>query len=197
MTGNGWLVFDYGEVICGPTTALPDLAARLGAPLPDVERAYWARRNAYDRGMDDLVYWRAIGDAVGVTVDPATAAELTELDVAGWSHTDPDTLDLLDELAGAGRRLALLSNAPVSFARFAERQDWARHFRELVFSADVGLAKPDRAIFDLLVDRIGAAAPDCLFLDDRPENVAGARTAGLRAERWPGAASARALVGLN
>ncbi|RBM12966.1 HAD family hydrolase [Prauserella sp. PE36] len=181
-----WLVFDYGEVICTRTTALPALADRMGVPLAEFEAAYWAGRDAYDRGASDLEFWRTVGDATGVDVNEPLSAELTELDIAGWAQVSPATLELLQSLAEAGTALALLSNAPVSFARFAERQPWTRHFRELLFSGDVGLAKPDAEIFELLVSRLDAEPGDCLFLDDRQVNVDGARAAGLRAQLWQG-----------
>lgn len=188
-----WLVFDYGEVICSRTDALPALADLLGVPSAEFEPAYWTHRDAYDRGIADLDYWRRVGDAVGVRVDAGTAEELTRLDIAGWSRLDPATVDLLDWCGESGASLALLSNAPVSFARFAERQPWARRFRHRIFSGDVGVAKPDAAIFDLLVRTLGADTGDCLFLDDREVNVEGARAVGLRAEVWRGAEAARSL----
>lgn len=194
MTGDQWLVFDYGEVISSRTAALPALAQRLGVPASEFEPAYWAARSAYDRGCTDLDYWRAVGQRVGVGVDRATSDDLTELDILGWSRTEQSTLELLDTLSAAGSRMALLSNAPVSFARFAERQEWTRHFRELVFSGDLRMAKPDRAIFDVLVSRIGSRPQDCLFVDDRQSNIDGAREAGLRAERWTGAEAALAFL---
>ncbi|WP_116046189.1 HAD family hydrolase [Amycolatopsis palatopharyngis] len=190
MTRNEWLVFDYGEVISARTDKLPALAQRLGVPASEFEPAYWAARSAYDRGCTDLDYWRAVGQRVGVGIDRATSDELTELDILGWSRTEQPALELLETLSETGARMALLSNAPVSFARFAERQDWTRHFRELVFSGDLRLAKPDRAIFDVLMTRIGARPQDCLFVDDRQSNIDGARAAGLRAERWTGASTA-------
>ncbi|WP_199429333.1 HAD family hydrolase [Qaidamihabitans albus] len=182
-----WVVFDYGEVICSRTAAVPELAARLGVPVTDFEPAYWAYRDFYDRGAADIDYWRAIGEVVGTTVDESTSDDLTALDIAGWSRIEPSSMALLAGLAEAGSPLALLSNAPRSFARFAERQPWTRHFRHLLFSGDVGIAKPDAEIFELLTSRIGAEPGDCLFLDDKQANVDAARAVGLRAQRWVGA----------
>ncbi|MFC4005504.1 HAD family hydrolase [Prauserella oleivorans] len=189
-----WVVFDYGEVLCSRTTALPRLADRLGVSASAFEPAYWAHRDAYDRGAGDLAYWQAVGDTVDVDVDEPLARELTDLDVHGWSEVDPDAVALLESLAEAGARLALLSNAPVSFARHAERQPWTRHFRQLLFSGDVRMAKPDAAIFQLLCERLGARPQDCLFFDDRPVNVEGARAAGLRAEVWHGVSTAKQVL---
>lgn len=191
---TNWIVFDYGEVICGRTAALPELAATMGVDAGDFESQYWAHREAYDRGASDLTYWTAIGATLGVSVDPSTSDALTEIDIAGWSRPDPAVLDLLTTLAEAGAALALLSNAPASFARFAERQDWAGHFRVRVFSGDVGVAKPDPEIFRLLLSRLDAGAEDCLFFDDRQSNIDGARAVGLRAHRWLGIETAHAAL---
>ena len=59
-----------------------------------------------------------------------------------------------------------------------------------------GIAKPDRAFFDLAVARFGADRGRTLFVDDSPFNVAGARDAGLRAVRFESARSTRDLLGL-
>ncbi|MBK1784790.1 HAD family phosphatase [Prauserella sp. ASG 168] len=166
----------------------------MGAPLAAFEPAYWAARDAYDRGASDLEFWSTVGDALDVRVDEATSARLTELDIEGWSHVAPESLELVESLAEAGAALAVLSNAPVSFARFAEEQPWTRHFSELLFSGDVGMAKPDAKIFELLLARLGAEPGDCLFFDDRQANVDGARAAGLHAHVWQGIPSADELL---
>lgn len=190
-----WVVFDFGGVISKPTAALPELASIMGAPLPEFTDAYWANRNAYDGGCPDLEFWQAIATAAGLgAVDEALCDKLTERDIAGWMELDPETLELLAELDAAGTPLALLSNAPVSFGRVAEQEDWARHFRELVFSGDLRLIKPGREIFATLTARLGAAPGECWFVDDRQDNVDGARSAGLHAARWTGAGAARSFL---
>jgi putative hydrolase of the HAD superfamily len=189
-----WVVFDYGEVISRRTTALGEMAALLGVGLAEFEPPYWGHRDAYDRGATDLEYWQAIGDTLGVPVDESTSDTLTAKDVTGWSVIEPASTELLASLNDAGRSLALLSNAPVSFARFAERQDWARHFQVRVFSGDVRQAKPDREIFETLLSRLEARPDDCVFFDDRQSNVDGARAAGLRAHRWQGVETALAHI---
>jgi putative hydrolase of the HAD superfamily len=191
--GVHWVVFDYGEVISRPTAALPQLAGTLGVSPADLLPAYWAERDRYDRGCGDAVYWQAVGERLGVPVDDDLAGALARADIAGWLHADPGTLALLVELSAAEVPLALLSNAASSFGRAAERQPWAGLFRHLVFSGDLGIAKPDPEIWGRLLDRLQAQPQDCLFLDDKKVNVEGARTAGLYAEQWtnPGHVRAR------
>lgn len=186
-----WVVFDYGRVISRDTAALPSLAAMLGVTLEDFETAYAAERKRYDRGCGDLRYWQAVGVHLGVEVDPDLAGKLTDADADGWLETAPETLALIEDLRRAGTPLALLSNAPGSFARIVEGQPWARSFRQLIFSADLGLAKPDAEIYSVLLSTVGIAGTDCLFFDDKQENIDAARETGLHAELWRGAESAR------
>ncbi|WP_246843409.1 HAD family hydrolase [Allokutzneria sp. NRRL B-24872] len=187
----GWIVFDYGEVLSRRSTMLPKHAEVYGVTEQEFAPAYWKVRDAYDRGQPDLEYWRAVGAELGVEVDEETSAALTEADISGWLELDPDSVVLLDELAEAGVPLALLSNAPTSFAATVREQSWAKRFRHLVFSGELGVAKPDAEIWAALLDQLGAPAADCLFLDDRQVNVDGARRAGLDAELWAGAAAIR------
>ncbi|MER6993595.1 HAD family phosphatase [Saccharopolyspora hirsuta] len=189
-----WVVFDYGEVISRRTAALPGIAAMLDVEPEEFEAAYFAERKAYDWGCPDLAYWRAVGERVDRQVDAALSERLTSADVAGWMETDPGSVRLLEDLHQQGVTLALLSNAPSSFGRAAEQADWARLFKHLVFSGDLQLAKPDARIYRSLLETIDAEPADCLFFDDRQENVDAAREVGLAAELWPGPDAARALL---
>jgi putative hydrolase of the HAD superfamily len=58
----------------------------------------------------------------------------------------------------------------------------------VINSARVGLAKPDVRIFHLAAEALGVPTSACVFTDDIPRNVEGARTAGMRAFQFQGAA---------
>lgn len=184
-----WIVFDFGEVISQRNPALPAMASRLGVSLEQFESAYWDR-DAYDRGGSDADYWALIGSSLGLTFDAGTVREMTALDNAGWlDEPVAETVALLDDLDSLGVPLALLSNAPSTFARLAEKVPWAKHFRHLVFSGDLGCAKPDAAIWRHVETVVGSS--DLIFYDDRATNVEGALVAGWDARLWTSAAAAR------
>jgi putative hydrolase of the HAD superfamily len=185
-----WIVFDFGEVISQRNPARPAMAAKLGVTLEAFEAPYWDR-DAYDRGGSDADYWARIGSSLGLTLDDALVRELTAMDNAGWLD-DPvvETVALIEDLAALGVPLALLSNAPSTFGRLAEKVPWAKHFRHLIFSGDLGCAKPDAAIWKHTSSVIGST--DVIFFDDRLSNVEGALVAGWDARLWTSAAVARA-----
>ncbi|MET0234144.1 MAG: HAD-IA family hydrolase [Kibdelosporangium sp.] len=183
-----WIVFDYGDVISKHTNAMTDLAALLGADPVAFESTYWAHREGYDRGLSDLEYWSLVA---GSAVDPQISAQLTKIDTAGWLATEQSTLDLIADIKLAGLGLALLSNAPSAFGRLVETETWTKQFAHLLFSGDLGIAKPDAEIWAALLDRLGAQPQDCVFFDDRQVNIDGATAAGLHGRLWRSADQAR------
>ncbi|MEV6239993.1 HAD-IA family hydrolase [Lentzea sp. NPDC051838] len=184
-----WIVFDFGEVISQKNPARPLMAERLGVSSERFESVYWDR-DAYDRGGSDADYWGRIGASLGLSLTDAEVREMTAMDNAGWlDEPVAETVALLEDLSALGVPLALLSNAPSTFARLAEKVPWAKHFRHLVFSGDLGYAKPDAAIWKHVESVVGSS--DLVFYDDRLSNVEGALVAGWDARLWTSAAAAR------
>jgi HAD superfamily hydrolase (TIGR01509 family) len=107
----------------------------------------------------------------------------------------PGTSELITELHQAGRPLYAISNFPAEkFPVTLEAFPVLRLFRDIVISSSLGLCKPDPRIFQVALERFGVTAADCLFIDDVPANVAGARAAGLAAVRFTSAAELRRLL---
>jgi putative hydrolase of the HAD superfamily len=65
-------------------------------------------------------------------------------------------------------------------------------FEVVVDSAFVGIRKPDPAIYELTLERLGdgVQASDCVFVDDLEVNCEAARTLGMRAVRFVDATQA-------
>ncbi len=77
----------------------------------------------------------------------------------------------------AGLKTGLLSN---SWGLSAYPFDLLRaHFDDLVISAEVGLRKPDPAIYRLAAERLRIAPEECVFIDDLERNVEVARDLGM------------------
>nr|WP_225954406.1 HAD-IA family hydrolase [Kibdelosporangium phytohabitans] len=168
---------------------MPELAEALGADQVEFETAYWAHREAYDRGMPDLDYWSTVA---GKPLDETTSAQLAKIDGTGWMTTRESTLELIAEIKAAGHGLALLSNAPSAFGRMVELEAWIEPFTHLIFSGDLKIAKPDQEMWAHLLRRLGAQPQDCVFFDDRQVNIDGAVAAGIDGRLWVSAAEARA-----
>lgn len=94
----------------------------------------------------------------------------------------PGTVHVLAELRAAGVRLVALSNWSAEMFPIArERFDFLAWFEGIVISGDVGVNKPDRRIFELLMDRFGIEPAGALFIDDSLANVDAATALGFHA----------------
>jgi len=94
----------------------------------------------------------------------------------------PGTVHVLAELRAAGVRLVALSNWSAEMFPIArERFDFLAWFEGIVISGDVGVNKPDRRIFELLMDRFGIEPAAALFIDDSSANVDAATALGSHA----------------
>ena len=93
----------------------------------------------------------------------------------------PETVALLRSLSERRVPLYCLSDMPVSvFAHVRQRYDFLDAFLGIVISGDVGMMKPERAIFEYLLTHYGLAAETTVFVDDHPPNIEGAKAAGLQ-----------------
>ncbi|HKN48713.1 MAG TPA: HAD family hydrolase [Actinomycetota bacterium] len=124
---------------------------------------------------------------IGVTLGPELAQELAVLDHRAFSEsiTVPEsTIGVLEALAARGLTMGLVSNItllPDLLRADLEAFGLARFLSVAGFSSEVGWRKPDRRIFAHVLERLGAAPEEAVFVGDRlRDDVGGARAAGMR-----------------
>lgn len=186
--------------------ALAEIAARAG--IPDAARAVEA---AYERcGLEmERRFWAlnrdcAIESQVGLFLDcieDGLADRLARSDfeaavdayaspILTWPPTlSPGARRALEDLAARGLALAIISNTGRTpgrmLRRLLERFELLHHFGVVSYSDEVGVRKPDRAIFETALRALGVPAGAALHVgDSAAHDVAGARRAGLRAAHY-------------
>lgn len=81
-----------------------------------------------------------------------------------------------------GVKLGFLSNiSKQAFENFFSQKEREQLFDAVVVSGEVGLAKPDPKIFELIEDQLGVPPQDCLMIDDNPMHCSGAIESGMKA----------------
>lgn len=174
------IVFDIGNVLIRwdpvpvflPTLGSPDAVAAF------LKRVDFDGRNLRADGGESFV------DLAKELDDPEDAevlglylsnfgASLTEAIEGSW--------DILARLRDAGHPVHAITNWsaetwPSGMAAHPRLRD---AFDTVIVSGEVRMLKPDPAIFRLFCDRTGLDPADCLFIDDKPENCAGAESIGM------------------
>jgi HAD superfamily hydrolase (TIGR01509 family) len=117
---------------------------------------------------------------------PSRAADVLLAEQIGasyFAHRDrdpalfPDTVPCLQALRGH-YRLGLLSNG----SRLPETVGLGGFFESVVFAQDHRVAKPEKALFEVVEQELGLDSAACVLVGDHPLNdVVGAKRAGWRA----------------
>lgn len=157
-----------------------------GSPLSaaEIETLYLAA-SLGELSSDGL--WVACGLKEGLDDEYCRGHELT-----------PGIRELMADAACAGLRIVAFTNDVSAWSRVLRsrfRLDDA--IPEWVVSADIGLRKPDLRAYARLLERVGCAAGDVCFFDDRRANVDAARSVGIQAHLFVGIDDARRVVGLR
>jgi len=179
------VVFDYGMVLTG----VPDQEAHaamvriMGLSADRFESLYWTDRHAYDEGkLTGLEFWQKMLQKAGLPANPKTAEELNDWDALMWTTQNPAMLAWQQRLKEHGVKTAILSNMGDNVLARIEREfDWIHRFDVLVWSFQLHMAKPDRAIYDYTLDKLGTRPEETLFLDDKLVNVEAAQALGMKA----------------
>jgi putative hydrolase of the HAD superfamily len=201
------ILFDFNGVL---TTSPFEHMAALGTDNGvDAEVVLELMLGPYDEDTDHAWHRFERGEITVVEygtdlLERAAAAQIeidfTQLaDLMSRLEVHDVVVDRVRELRSAGYRTALVTNN----VKEASKQ-WRvlvpveELFEVVVDSSEVGMRKPNPAIYLHALDLLGGVAPDrAVFLDDAPGNVAGARRAGLHAVLVDAAEPSGALAQLD
>ncbi|HEU5351942.1 MAG TPA: HAD family phosphatase [Terracidiphilus sp.] len=177
------VIFDFGMVFSGPPIAEAHAAmVRLtGLPVDTFERHYWADRHAYDEGkLSGVTFWQKFLRDAGLPESGELVSALNREDTRMWTTFDPAMLAWQLQLRQRGIRTAILSNMGDSVLENMQREfEWLAHFDVLVWSYQLGIAKPDPGIYRHTLAGLGTQPQETLFLDDKLVNIEAARQLGI------------------
>lgn len=194
------IFFDAGNTLLRMNYA--DIASVLerhgvSATAADVQRAEWLARVRLDTDVlahatstesrdTHLRYLNYILGGLGVT-DEATIDAVDawrrayNLPVGLWNAADPDAAAALDAVRAAGVRSAVISNSNGTARALMERLGLIDKLDFVIDSAEEGVEKPNRRIFEIALARAGVKAQDAAYIGDLYSiDIRGARGAGIR-----------------
>jgi putative hydrolase of the HAD superfamily len=90
------------------------------------------------------------------------------------------TVRLVESLRRDGYGVYLFSNTSMPHVRFLKRSGWDRLFDGILTSCELGSCKPGATAFRRALEKIGAVPSEVVFIDDKEENVKGAKGVGIR-----------------
>jgi 2-haloacid dehalogenase len=188
------IVFDIGKVLIHYDPDIP--FSRL---IPDETERKWFFDNVcthdwnieQDRGRT----WDE-AEALLIETHPAHEVNIRSFR-KHWhemvSHSYDDSVAIMEALIAEGRDVTMLTNfASDTFREAQVRFPFLTKPRGVTVSGDIGLIKPDIAIYETHVKSFGLNPATTIFIDDSAPNVEGAKKAGWDAVLFTGAEQLRA-----
>ncbi|PFG18417.1 putative hydrolase of the HAD superfamily [Propionicimonas paludicola] len=170
------LLFDADGVLQWPTAGAIEAFTRLGEDRPGFVKDLLAEEATTMTGQVELVeVLQTVIERYRLTV---SVEELIQI----WYRIElrEPMLEVVAEARAAGLKTALATNQQPYRGRWMQQNlPYADYFDELCYSFELGVAKPDPAYFTQIVTRLGVAPEEAVMIDDLPENIEAARSAGL------------------
>lgn len=187
------VIFDFGGVLCFHPTEdrFRRIADLLGIQVPRLLEIFWANRIEYDAGrVDSRTYWTRVTGAAGramagKSIGDALLARLGRLEIELWNNYDTRVFEWAAHLRSQGIRTAILSNLPRTLGEaLLATPGLLAPFDHLTLSYELKMVKPEPGIYRDAARGLGVEPSQALFLDDKPDNVQGARAIGMQAELY-------------
>lgn len=201
MANVSTVVFDIGGVLLTngwDRHERESVVAHFGLDRDQYESRHTLANELWEKGLIGVEEYLA--RTVFYEPRPFTPGEFFA-EMQAMSKILPDNAwKVAEDLDQSGEfELALLSNESreLSEYRFA-RFPFSQHFDAFFISCYVGLRKPDLKIYRMAVDILQRKPEEVVFIDDREENCAAAKSAGIHSIRYQGEAQLRqALEGFG
>ena len=175
------LIWDMGGVLLRTDDPEPrtQLAHKYGMTRFELEDLVFNGSTGYQAQAGQVceaIHWKHVMEQLGLELEHAN--DFLEKFFAG-DRLDYRMVEYIRTLK-ATHRIGLLSNAFLSTRRVvSELYRIMDAFHVSIFSAEVGLSKPDPQIYHLALQRIGVNASQAVFIDDLEANIEAACRIGL------------------
>jgi epoxide hydrolase-like predicted phosphatase len=170
------------------------LAQRVGMTSIELFRLVFDSATATKATLGEVpveAVWQNVAERLNLTT--TGLAEFIQEFWAG-DYSDADLYQFIQGLREK-YKTGLLSNA---WSDARANIDSSYHlldaFDVVIFSAEVGLAKPDPRIYQLMLDKLGVQAAEAIFIDDFQENIDAANALGIHGVHFENSLQARQAV---
>ncbi|MBO5702728.1 MAG: HAD family phosphatase [Clostridia bacterium] len=186
------LIFDFGQVMVSfkrkymveQFVTDPEDSAILQKVVFD--RLYWDRLDAGT--IEDEEVLRLVCERLPERLH-SSARDI----YYNWIYNIPDITgmaDLIREMKERfGVKVYLLSNISRYFASHSSEIECLSNFDGCIFSSTCGFTKPHREIYEHICSKFSLIPEECIFIDDRPDNIEGAENYGIKGYIFDGDSS--------
>ena len=175
------VIFDFGQVLVHFEPSY-----MVGVYTEDKEERQLLEEVVFDR-----LYWDKLDKGIITNEEallgiksrlPERLWELADKIYYNWVYNIPEIdgmSELIDYIKSKGIKVYLLSNISNYFAEHVNEIPILKKLDGLVMSGPIGIVKPSQEIFSHLCQKFDILPSESIFIDDRNDNIEGARQFGI------------------
>lgn len=180
-----WLLIDIGEVLLLKDSGYSFtelLSNELGVDIPlaqEINKAHYTTMDV--KYISEAEFIQRLDKDLGYKA-PDNIFALFASAYKKQVRPNIELLDFLMQVRSQGIKTAILSNTIAIYQEAQEEAGISKWdgFDPILYSWEVEMLKPNRDIFELAVERLGARPEEIVFIDDKEEHLNGAKQVGLR-----------------
>jgi putative hydrolase of the HAD superfamily len=178
-------IFDFGGVVIKWKNNNPIfdyIAGKYGVPRAEMRRVFELALPTLETGdvsIRDFME-EALGKFGKRLAKRDSPDELWSLPFERLVRFRTGTVELVRSLRRRGYLVYLFSNTSIPHAELVRRKRWDRLFDGFMTSCELRSMKPSAAAFERALASVGAKPSEVAFIDDKEENVRGAKDYGIR-----------------
>ena len=168
-TGNHYttIFFDWGGVVANDPgdEFLSQLLRSLGATETQVQEIFETYMKRFMRGhVTEAEYWQELRTKYNLDIPNSISEEFKK-----WRGliANEDILQLARTAQSRGLKIAVLSNVIEPTYNAIKATGYYDIFDDVIASCKEGYAKPEKQLYELALDRLGATASRSIFIDDK------------------------------
>lgn len=176
------VIFDYGGVVENSHNkkCVEEIASSYGVSEEIVLKTMGPLRDSFCKGkISEYLYWKKFSLALQKPF-PKNYKDLWRNSYARDFYIFPEIKKLVKELKKRNIKTAVLSNVTKPHVKITRKMNGYKGFDVVVLSCEVGLKKPERKIYLLTAKKLGLKPNECVFIDDRRENLLPAKQLGMK-----------------
>lgn len=175
------VIFDVGGVLHGDYSRYvqADIKFTLGVDDTTFQKYFPPLYEKLHLGeITEKEFWDEFTNLTG-TRDKLPPVSMWQREYRNHYKIDEDMMELVRQLKKKGLLVAIVSNSNEPHYRSNMEYNLYKEFEIIILSHQVGLAKPNPKIFELVLEKLGTNPEETIFIDDKPDYAAASETLGI------------------
>lgn len=174
------VVFDWGKVISfdNRNVVVDFVCDSFKFSKEEFEKANLEKKKAMKEGKSETDFWLQLAKERGVQLPknwPKAYVDAIKESVG----VDPAMIAMVDALKDNHIRVGLLSNIDNRYGPMIRGFGFYDRFDPCLLSFEMGVEKPEKKAYDIMLNSLNLPAGDVVFIDDKPENIEAAKALGI------------------